>query len=53
MIACRAFADRSVAVFGLGRSGLSAARALLAGGARVNGWDDDPELFSSSAQWQT
>jgi UDP-N-acetylmuramoylalanine--D-glutamate ligase len=34
------FAGRTVAVFGLGASGLSAARALEAGGARVVAWDD-------------
>ena len=39
-----AFADRQVAVFGLGRSGLPAARALMAGGARVAAWDDDPAV---------
>ena len=35
-----AFAGRSVALFGLGSSGLDAARALLAGGADVAAWDD-------------
>jgi UDP-N-acetylmuramoylalanine--D-glutamate ligase len=34
------FAGRSVALFGLGGSGLSTARALVAGGARVSAWDD-------------
>ena len=34
------FADRSVALFGLGGSGLATARALIAGGARVAAWDD-------------
>lgn len=42
MIALKDFADRSVAVMGLGRSGMAAARALAAGGARVFAWDDDP-----------
>jgi UDP-N-acetylmuramoylalanine--D-glutamate ligase len=37
------FAGRDVAVFGLGRTGLSAARALNAGGARALAWDDDPK----------
>jgi UDP-N-acetylmuramoylalanine--D-glutamate ligase len=32
--------DRTAAVLGLGRSGLSACRALQAGGARVWAWDD-------------
>ncbi len=40
MIPVTIFAGQSVAVFGLGASGLSAARALLAGGARVSAWDD-------------
>ena len=35
-----AFAGRRVALFGLGRSGLSCARALMAGGAQVLAWDD-------------
>jgi UDP-N-acetylmuramoylalanine--D-glutamate ligase len=35
------YAGRDVAVFGLGRTGLSAAQALTAGGARVLAWDDD------------
>ncbi len=34
------FAGRRVALFGLGRSGLSCARALLRGGAEVLAWDD-------------
>lgn len=40
MIAITQFAGRDVAVFGLARSGLAAARALKAGGARVHAWDD-------------
>jgi UDP-N-acetylmuramoylalanine--D-glutamate ligase len=35
--------DMPIAVFGLGRSGLSAARALHAVGAVVLAWDDNPE----------
>jgi UDP-N-acetylmuramoylalanine--D-glutamate ligase len=34
------FAGRSVALFGLGGSGLSTARALIEGGASVVAWDD-------------
>ena len=37
------FADRRVALFGLGGSGLATALALKAGGARVLAWDDSPE----------
>jgi UDP-N-acetylmuramoylalanine--D-glutamate ligase len=41
MIAARCFAGRKVALFGLGGSGLSTVRALVAGGADVAAWDDD------------
>ncbi|MEL6569534.1 MAG: UDP-N-acetylmuramoyl-L-alanine--D-glutamate ligase [Pseudomonadota bacterium] len=41
MIPVTEYAGRDVAVFGLGRTGLSAAKALVAGGARVHAWDDD------------
>ncbi len=40
MITVDVFAGRKVAVFGLGRSGVSAARALQRGGAEVLAWDD-------------
>ena len=40
MIAVTTFAGRTVAVFGLARSGLAAARSLRAGGAQVACWDD-------------
>ncbi|MDQ1154137.1 UDP-N-acetylmuramoyl-L-alanine--D-glutamate ligase [Brevundimonas sp. SORGH_AS_0993] len=40
MIAVPGFEGRRVAVFGLGRSGITAARALLAGGAIPILWDD-------------
>ena len=40
MIATLPFRDRTVAVLGLARSGLVAARALAASGARVVAWDD-------------
>ena len=40
MIATLPFRDRTVAVLGLARSGLVAARALVASGARVVAWDD-------------
>ncbi|MDX2234571.1 MAG: UDP-N-acetylmuramoyl-L-alanine--D-glutamate ligase [Hyphomonadaceae bacterium] len=41
MIPITEFAGREVAVFGLARSGLSAAKALKAGGAIVHAWDDN------------
>ncbi|WP_411286311.1 UDP-N-acetylmuramoyl-L-alanine--D-glutamate ligase [Phenylobacterium sp.] len=42
MIPVRGFEGSTVAVFGLARTGLSAARALVAGGAQVALWDDKP-----------
>ena len=42
MIPITTYQDKGVAVFGLGRTGLSAVRALVAGGADVLVWDDDP-----------
>jgi UDP-N-acetylmuramoylalanine--D-glutamate ligase len=50
MIEVSGFENRPVAVFGLGRSGLSAARALIAGGAEVRGWDDQPERRTEAAE---
>jgi len=41
MIPVTVFAGQSVAVFGLGGSGFVTAQALVAGGARVNVWDDN------------
>ena len=41
MIPITEFKGRDVAVFGLSRTGLAAARALTAGGARVHAWDDN------------
>jgi UDP-N-acetylmuramoylalanine--D-glutamate ligase len=40
MIPITEYAGRDVAVYGLGRTGLAAAKALAAGGARVHAWDD-------------
>ncbi|MFQ6552520.1 UDP-N-acetylmuramoyl-L-alanine--D-glutamate ligase [Aestuariibius insulae] len=40
MIPVRGFEGRTVAVLGLGRSGLSVAHALEAGGAQAVAWDD-------------
>jgi UDP-N-acetylmuramoylalanine--D-glutamate ligase len=42
MIPVRGFEGKTVAVFGLARTGLAAARALQAGGASVALWDDKP-----------
>ncbi|WP_084397851.1 UDP-N-acetylmuramoyl-L-alanine--D-glutamate ligase [Henriciella aquimarina] len=43
MIPITEYAGRDVAVFGLGRTGLAAAKALRAGNARVHAWDDNEE----------
>ena len=43
MIAVHGHAGERVAILGLGRSGLSAARALRAGGAVPVLWDDNPD----------
>jgi UDP-N-acetylmuramoylalanine--D-glutamate ligase len=43
MITVTSFANKSIGVFGLGRSGLSAVRALEAGGSDVWAWDDIKE----------
>jgi UDP-N-acetylmuramoylalanine--D-glutamate ligase len=40
LIPVRGFEGKTVAVFGLARTGLAAARALLAGGAEVAVWDE-------------
>ncbi|UYV36014.1 UDP-N-acetylmuramoyl-L-alanine--D-glutamate ligase [Rhodobacteraceae bacterium D3-12] len=43
MIVARGFEGRTVAILGLGRSGLSAARALREGGAEALCWDDNAQ----------
>ncbi|QBF31247.1 UDP-N-acetylmuramoyl-L-alanine--D-glutamate ligase [Thalassococcus sp. S3] len=43
MIPVRGVKGARVAVLGLGRSGLAAARALIAGGAETLCWDDNPD----------
>ncbi|MFY9210295.1 MAG: UDP-N-acetylmuramoyl-L-alanine--D-glutamate ligase [Aestuariivita sp.] len=43
MIPVRGFCDQKVAVLGLGRSGITAARALESGGATPLLWDDSAE----------
>ena len=43
MISVPGFEAKTVAVFGLARSGLAAARALVAGRAKVAAWDDNPK----------
>lgn len=43
MILSPQYRDRTVAVMGLGRSGIASAKALAASGAEVWAWDDDTE----------
>jgi UDP-N-acetylmuramoylalanine--D-glutamate ligase len=49
MIPIDVFAGREVAIFGLGRSGLPAARALAAGGARPVLWDESAAARAAAA----
>lgn len=42
--------QNTLAIVGLGKSGLSAARALTAGGAKVLAWDDKPEAREQAAK---
>ncbi|MEQ8480317.1 MAG: UDP-N-acetylmuramoyl-L-alanine--D-glutamate ligase [Hoeflea sp.] len=42
MIAASTFKGQKVALFGLGGSGLATARSLMAGGADLIAWDDNP-----------
>jgi UDP-N-acetylmuramoylalanine--D-glutamate ligase len=48
MIPVRGFEGRTVAVFGLARTGLAAARALIAGKAQVALWDEKPEARAAA-----
>ncbi|MEM6495891.1 MAG: UDP-N-acetylmuramoyl-L-alanine--D-glutamate ligase [Pseudomonadota bacterium] len=49
MIPATTFAGQDVAVFGLGRTGVSTCRALLAGGARPHAWDDNESTRDRAA----
>ena len=49
MIPVQGFEGKTVAVFGLGRTGLTAARALKAGGARPVLWDEKPAARAAAA----
>ncbi|MGH6716485.1 MAG: UDP-N-acetylmuramoyl-L-alanine--D-glutamate ligase, partial [Bradyrhizobium sp.] len=50
MIPVTCFAGKTVAVFGLGGSGLASCRALLAGGAKVVAGDDGTDELAQAAQ---
>lgn len=49
MIPIRVFEGKTVALFGLGLSGVASARALRAGGARVLAWDDAARARDAAA----
>ncbi len=49
MIPASVFKGRNVALFGLGGSGIATARALVAGGAVVIAFDDNPESVARAA----
>jgi len=49
MIPVTTFRDKPVALFGLGGSGLATAKALVAGGAKVIAWDDNPDSVAKAA----
>src|SRR5258708_6661889 len=50
MIAARSFSGKTVAIFGLARTGLASARALKAGGANVIAWDDNSAARDAGAE---
>ncbi len=51
MFPARQFEGKAVAMFGLARSGISCAKALLAGGAKVFAWDDsEPAVEKARAE---
>ncbi len=50
MIAVEIFAGKTVAVFGLARSGLASVRALKAGGSEVLAWDDKESLRDAARE---
>ena len=49
MIPVRTFEGKDVAVLGLGRSGIATARALMAGGARGCGGDENEAARKAAA----
>ncbi|RZV36906.1 MAG: UDP-N-acetylmuramoyl-L-alanine--D-glutamate ligase, partial [Acidimicrobiales bacterium] len=49
MIEAKTFKGKNIAVFGLGRTVISAALALQAGGAEVLAWDDNEQIRQTAA----
>lgn len=50
MIKAGTFKGKTIAVFGLGRTGVSAALSLQAGGATVMAWDDNAETIEKARE---
>lgn len=50
MIPVTTFKGKDVALFGLGGSGLATAQALVAGGANVTAWDDNPDSVTKASE---
>jgi UDP-N-acetylmuramoylalanine--D-glutamate ligase len=50
MIPVATFAGRTIALFGLGGSGLATALAVRAGGGHVVAWDDDPARIAKAKE---
>lgn len=48
MIPATTFSGRRIALFGLGGSGIATAQALVAGGADVVAWDDNPSSVAKA-----
>jgi UDP-N-acetylmuramoylalanine--D-glutamate ligase len=49
MIPLTTMKEKKVALFGLGGSGFATARALIAGGAVVTAWDDNPDSVTKAS----
>jgi UDP-N-acetylmuramoylalanine--D-glutamate ligase len=49
LIPAASFAGKRVSLFGLGGSGIATAHALIAGGAEVLAWDDNPDSVAKAA----
>lgn len=50
MIPITVLADKTIALFGLGGSGIATAKAVIAGGGKVIGWDDNAASVAKAEQ---
>lgn len=50
MFPVTSYKDKNIAVFGLGRSGITASLALMAGGANVFAWDDNEQTRAKAKE---